>query len=288
LSWAAEPESFLHKLAVSIEHIPSPEPERAYDTGSVFTQVMIPIQFQLDADTFASDDLLRAAIYKRAQQQYAIYPSAGVSPAHRSAVLAMATSLQDLDQLAAAAASECRLTHLHPEAIGTAVATAIICRQLMEGLTLSQACAASLEYIPPSDAEVTRRVLQAVATTGAVASKPTHDDGFSPLVLETALHFVGNTDNFSSALEASIAFAGRANYCPVLVGSIGGALWGSSPALMGGRESSSTTAKNNASKAIGVTQCDLSHAEFAGRKSHMERVFAVTEALASRWPEWNE
>jgi hypothetical protein len=37
---------------------------------------------------------------------------------------------------------------------------------------------------------------------------------------------VGTSESLSGALERSIDFAGPANYCPVLVGSIGGARWG--------------------------------------------------------------
>ena len=43
-----------------------------------------------------------------------------------------------------------------------------------------------------------------------------------------ALHFVGTSGCFAEALERSLAFAGPANYCPVLVGAIAGARWGAS------------------------------------------------------------
>ena len=42
------------------------------------------------------------------------------------------------------------------------------------------------------------------------------------------MYFVGSSFSFSEALGWSLAFAGPANYCPVLVGAIGGARWGSS------------------------------------------------------------
>jgi hypothetical protein len=47
-------------------------------------------------------------------------------------------------------------------------------------------------------------------------------------VLRAALHFVGTSSCFAEALNGSLAFAGPANYCPVLVGAIGGARWGAS------------------------------------------------------------
>ena len=51
-------------------------------------------------------------------------------------------------------------------------------------------------------------------------------DGFAPQVLRAAVHFVGTSESLADALTRSIKFAGPADYCPVLVGSIGGARWG--------------------------------------------------------------
>jgi ADP-ribosylglycohydrolase len=45
-------------------------------------------------------------------------------------------------------------------------------------------------------------------------------------VLQAAVYFVTANASFDAALAASLAFAGPANYCPVLVGAIGGARWG--------------------------------------------------------------
>ena len=40
------------------------------------------------------------------------------------------------------------------------------------------------------------------------------------------MHFVTEGADFPSALDASLRFAGPANYCPVLVGVLAGARWG--------------------------------------------------------------
>ena len=45
-------------------------------------------------------------------------------------------------------------------------------------------------------------------------------------MLQAAVYFVTANASFDAALAASLAFAGLANYCPVLVGAIGGARWG--------------------------------------------------------------
>src|SRR5207302_561242 len=55
---------------------------------------------------------------------------------------------------------------------------------------------------------------------------PGGNGGFAPDVLRAALHFVGTSASFAEALERSLAFAGPANYCPVLVGAVSGARWG--------------------------------------------------------------
>ena len=55
-----------------------------------------------------------------------------------------------------------------------------------------------------------------------------NNGGFAPDVLAAAVHFVGSSGSFEDALDAALQFAGPANYCPVLVGSIAGARWGMS------------------------------------------------------------
>jgi ADP-ribosylglycohydrolase len=57
---------------------------------------------------------------------------------------------------------------------------------------------------------------------------PGAPSGFAPEVLRAALYFVDTSKTFPDALHRAIAFAGSANYCPVLVGAIAGARWGAS------------------------------------------------------------
>ena len=84
---------------------------------------------------------------------------------------------------------------------------------------------------------------------------PGNNGGFAPDVLRAALHFVGTSGYFAEALERSLVFAGPANYCPVLVGAIGGARWGASA----------------------IPQAALAHVDI------LPRVRATAEALASKW-----
>jgi hypothetical protein len=74
-------------------------------------------------------------------------------------------------------------------------------------------------------------------------------------VLRAALHFVGTSACLVEALERSLAFAGAANYCPVLVGAIGGTRWGTSD----------------------IPQTSLAHVDV------LPRVRTTAEALAAGW-----
>lgn len=141
--------------------------------------------------------------------------TAGCNPAHRSAPLAMCASIED-SALDRAAKAEARLTHKHPLAGDVASAVVCLCRALIRGVPWSAALGVAAEGRRPE----TRRALGIPAFEGLSRS------GFAPDVLGAAIHFVDSSASFATALARSIDFAGAANYCPVLVGSIGGARWG--------------------------------------------------------------
>ncbi len=142
--------------------------------------------------------------------------TAGCNPAHRSAPLAMVPRAINV-QLEQAAQQEAALTHLHPLSSDVAAAVVLLCRELIHGTSWK-------------DALEVARIGRFPETQAAMApSKSSHGlntGGFAPDVLAAAIYFVGSSDTFGAALEASFAFAGPENYCPVLVGSIGGARWG--------------------------------------------------------------
>src|SRR5262249_4164033 len=143
--------------------------------------------------------------------------TAGCNPAHRSVPLAMAAFLAD-DRLRQCAAEEAALTHWDPLAGDVAAATVELCRALIRGSSWSDA----LQSTSAGCTSTTRTALSAPATTSL------RSDGFAPAVLQAAIHFVHMHSDFAAALDAALAFAGPANYCPVLVGAIGGARWGAS------------------------------------------------------------
>jgi ADP-ribosylglycohydrolase len=64
-------------------------------------------------------------------------------------------------------------------------------------------------------------------------TRPLSTGGYAPEVLRAAVHFVARHDIFADALGGSLDFAGPANYCPVLVGAMGGARWGAATIPVG-------------------------------------------------------
>ena len=169
--------------------------------------------------------------------------TAGCNPAHRAAPLAMMDL--PLDQLANYAISEAQLTHYHPLAGDVSAAVVVLCRSLIIGQDWKVALKKTqIDRLPE--------------TCDALKGQPDSYfilGGFAPDVLAAAIHFVSSNSDFDSALEKSIRFAGPENYCPVLVGSIGGARWGS--------------------KSIGSLM--LSHC------SLLQRVREITYGLAETW-----
>ena len=170
--------------------------------------------------------------------------TAGCNPAHRSPPLAMAAFLAD-DRLADLAAQEASLTHQDPLAGDAGAAVVVLCRSLIKGMdwptALAQAASGREERV--------RAALLGGSHT------PLDDGGFAPEVLRAAVFFVSTYTDFAAALEASIAFAGPSNYCPVLVGAMAGARWG----------------------ARGIPSGLLSHCEV------LDRVETAADTLAGSW-----
>lgn len=141
--------------------------------------------------------------------------TAGCNPAHRSVPPAMASFVPD-HQLVPYAYIEAALTH-HDRLAGDAAAAVVtLCRALIQGMSWPTAIEIAHAGRAPA-------IVAAFTTT---SDPPRVRDGFAPHVLHAAVHFVHNYDRLVTALEAALAFAGPANYCPVLVGAIGGARWG--------------------------------------------------------------
>jgi ADP-ribosylglycohydrolase len=121
-------------------------------------------------------------------------------------------------ELPAMALQEARLTHKHELAGDVSAAVVMLCRALIRGAAWREA----LEL-----AAASRQAATQAAMSLAVRSTP-KSGGFAPDVLRAAIFFVDRNSSFHAALSGALRFAGPANYCPVLVGSIAGARWGAS------------------------------------------------------------
>lgn len=143
--------------------------------------------------------------------------TAGCNPAHRALPLAMSAHLGD-EELPALARQEARLTHWDSLAGDVSAAVVVLCRALVRG----EAWEAALR-----EAAGQCGVCNLKLQSGAPDS-PLSRTGFAPEVLRAAVFFAGDSSDPATALTRSFEFAGRANYCPVLVGAIAGARWGAS------------------------------------------------------------
>ncbi len=178
--------------------------EGAFDTGPIVARVLSLVASGLPYE--------QASV--RADEE-AGGMTAGCNPAHRIAPLAICASLDD-SQLGLAAMTEARLTHRHRLAGDVAAAVACLCRELIRGTRWSVA----LTVAAAGRSFETRRVLEIRPPVELSRN------GFAPDVLAAAIYFLDTSASFAEALGRSIDFAGPPNYCPVLVGSIGGARWG--------------------------------------------------------------
>ncbi len=137
------------------------------------------------------------------------------------------------------------LTHHSPLSGDIAAAVVTICSELVRGAVWKEAVeAACVRGTPETQTALTNH------QPGSL-----DPGGFVPDVLAAAAHFVGTSGTFNTALDASLSFAGGANYSPVLVGSMGGARWGASS----------------------IADTMLDHCDI------LPRVRLVAATLASRW-----
>ncbi|MBM74204.1 MAG: hypothetical protein CMK59_02280 [Proteobacteria bacterium] len=142
--------------------------------------------------------------------------TAGIAPAHRAAPLALFFQGSKLDEVAFKEAS---LSHYSPTAGQVSVATVRLCSALLRGVDLHRACSLACEGLKDIDLSY-------------LPKNERYKGGFAPKVLQTALSFLREHHNFEDALSASLSFAGPANYCPVLVGSMGACLFKEVPSSL--------------------------------------------------------
>ena len=170
--------------------------------------------------------------------------TAGCNPVHRNFPVAMASFIED-NKLPIYAIQEASSTHKHILAGDVAAATLVLCRNLIRGIDWLNA----LKHAAAGRTIQTRQAFQ--INSGQLLN----NGGYAPYVLNSAVYFLNQSSSFVEALSEAITFAGPTNYCPVVVGAIGGARWGAS----------------------GIPQSELFHCNI------LSRVHTVADLLAGQW-----
>ena len=178
----------------------------AFDTGNVFMHVMA-----LADRGFSAGEAAGLAHQKLDGQ------TAGVNAAHRIAPLACYLPISDAE-LPRLARLEAALTHHHELAGEASAFVAVLLRALLRGEALPAA-------VERARQQASTELLEVLDS----GNLPFEENGFAPMILANALHFVLQATDFDSALEPALAHAGGANYSPVLVGAIAGAAFGDVP-----------------------------------------------------------
>lgn len=178
--------------------------EGAFDTGPVAASVLQLVETGLSFEQAAQQ------VHEDQREM-----TAGCNPAHRSTPIAMLPSHtnQEIDHFVR---REAALTHYHPLAGDVAGAVVVACRELVYGAPWEQAV--RMARVGRQTTTLTALAVNEISSLS--------DGGFAPDALAAAFYFVSSSESFAEALDRSIEFAGPANYCPVLVGSIAGARWG--------------------------------------------------------------
>ena len=204
--------------------------EEGYDAGLVTHKVLELVDSGLSFDEAALQ------VHKDLDGM-----TAGISPAHRSIPLAIIFAKHHLQTpelwgrhstagirwLTDAVDQEAKLTHLHNDASEVSQAVNAICMYLILGHPLEKSLRFGSYFIKNNLNNRFQRVrYHSSDEIKSLSIGDLNDGGYAPDVLIAAIWFLLNTDTFEEALKQSKEFAGVANYCPVLVGSIGGAMYG--------------------------------------------------------------
>ena len=162
--------------------------------------------------------------------------TAGISPAHRSIPLTLyyvAWYLRSPNffeefpntgfrEFESSIKSEAKLTHLNKEAGEVSAAVNAICLYFIVGKDEYKAIKFGMKFLN-YDWAWQDNIFKHI---GSLTIDDLNNGGYAPDALVAALWFLFNNRTFEDAIKQSKEFAGAANYCPVLVGLIGGSMYG--------------------------------------------------------------
>ena len=164
----------------------------AFDTGPTYASVFSKIVMGTDPDEAV----------RQTHKEFNLN-TAGCGPAHRCAPLAGFMNIPST-QLISIAHQEASITHHHPDAGNGSALVVMICRLLLEGLSFQE----TLENISTQP--------ELKTTLFRVNQAQLRPDGYVLNVLHSAFYFIKKL----TPMETVFKFAGKPNYCPVIVGSI--------------------------------------------------------------------
>lgn len=160
-----------------------------FDTGPTMSNVMFFTEEGLSVEEAVSNN-----------HQHAPRGTAGIGPAHRSAPLLLFAKDEEIVELAK---REAKLTHFDPLAGRASAISLLICQYLLQNISFK-----NIEY----------NIKDVFGREFLLGNEDLDTSGYAPRVIEASWYFLCHTINFEEALNASLKFAGNANYCPVLVG----------------------------------------------------------------------
>ena len=176
----------------------------AFDTGPTFASVYTSV----DKGVPVAEAVLKS-------HEGCHGETAGCNPAHRCPPLALAGFLSD-GQLESALIAEAKLSHLHQLAGEGSALVGLLCRNLIRGNPFDEA----LE-------QAGRKRIRPIQRAAGIFDKESlKTGGYTPDAIAAGVYFVKASTSFDEALHRALAFAGPANYCPVITGAVGGARWG--------------------------------------------------------------
>ena len=164
----------------------------AFDTGPTFAMVFQSISEGApynEASKIINDKLDGA--------------TAGCGPAHRASPLAGYNKIPT-NKLIQYSREEAKITHYHPLAGDCSAIVVMLCRHLLEGYSWDQC-----KKLISKNKELKN-------TWKEVMSANLNNGGYVLDVMHSAIHFLNEKDS----LKKSLIFAGSANYCSVIVGTI--------------------------------------------------------------------
>eukprot|EP01006_Ploeotia_vitrea_P004554 TRINITY_DN114876_c0_g1_i1.p1 TRINITY_DN114876_c0_g1~~TRINITY_DN114876_c0_g1_i1.p1 ORF type:complete len:290 (-),score=36.74 TRINITY_DN114876_c0_g1_i1:88-921(-) len=185
---------------------PPGEKDRSFDTGFTIMSVLKLVKDGC-TPTEAAKQVLQAT------------GNAGINAAHRNTILA-ACSVIPTENLKACAIAESEQSHAHELSVAASVACNMLCRALITGKSWDEARKIAAAAVDQSE------IADSLLRPESLDINQLSRGGHGGCVFQAAMYFLHNGSDFATTLTKSLNFAGGANYCPVLVGAIGGARWG--------------------------------------------------------------